>query len=288
MIKRRKPSAAATSLRARRRRRMTPALRRLARWSLIIALPVGGYGAFVLSGMPDGQRFIAGAVDQGLAATAALGLVVANIEVEGRETTEAAMIMAALGAERGTPILAVSPQRAREELEKLPWVRSAAIERRLPQTLYVRLVERRPLAVWQHEGKHELIDQRGEVIPVRDLSRFSRLPTVVGDTAASHAPRLLEMLRSEPELARRVTAAIRVDKRRWNLRIDGAIEILLPEQNPAVAWAQLARLERRSSLLKRDIERVDMRFPERVVLQVNTPPPKEAAPAKPRAPGKDT
>lgn len=288
MIKRRKPSAAATSLRVRRRRRITPALRRLARWGLIIALPLGLYGAFALSRMPEGQRFVAGAVDQGLAATAALGLVVANIEVEGRETTEAAMIMAALGAERGTPILAVNPQRAREELEKLPWVRSAAIERRLPQTLYVRLVERRPLAVWQHEGKHELIDHRGEVIPVRDLSRFSRLPTVVGDTAASHAPRLLEMLRSEPELARRVTAAIRVDKRRWNLRIDGAIEILLPEQNPAVAWTQLARLERRSNLLRRDIQRVDMRFPERVVLQVNTPPPKEAVPAKPRAPGKDT
>ena len=288
MIKRRKPSAAATSLRARRRRRITPALRRLARWGLIIALPLGLYGAFALSRMPEGQRLVAGAVDQGLAATAALGLVVANIEVEGRETTEAAMIMAALGAERGTPILAVSPQRAREELEKLPWVRSAAIERRLPQTLYVRLVERRPLAVWQHEGKHELIDHRGEVIPVRDLSRFSRLPTVVGDTAASHAPRLLEMLRSEPELARRVTAAIRVDKRRWNLRIDGTIEVLLPEQNPAVAWAQLARLERRSNLLKRDIQRVDMRFPERVVLQVNTPPPKETVPAKPRVPGKDT
>ena len=263
-------------------------LRRMARWSLVILLGAGGYGAFMLSRMPESQPLVAEAIDRAIAASAALGLVVANIDVEGRETTEAATIMAALAADRGTPILAVSPHRAKEELEKLPWVRSAAIERRLPHTLYVRLVERRPLAVWQHGGKHELIDRQGEIIPVKDLGRFSRLPMVVGDTAASHAPALLEMLRSEPELATRVTAAIRVDNRRWNLRIDDGIEILLPEENPSAAWAQLAGLERRSNLLKREIRRVDMRFPERVVLQVNTPPPKEAAPVKPRVPGKNT
>jgi len=73
--------------------------------------------------------------------------------------------MAALDAARGTPILAVKPSRAKEQLESLPWVRSATIERRLPGTLFVRLVERRPLAVWQHGGTQELIDREGTVIP---------------------------------------------------------------------------------------------------------------------------
>jgi len=41
----------------------------------------------------------------------------------------AATIMAALAADRGTPILAVNPSRAKQQLESLPWVRSAAIRR---------------------------------------------------------------------------------------------------------------------------------------------------------------
>ena len=44
-------------------------------------------------------------------------------------------------------------------------MRSAAIERRLPGTLFVRLVERHPLAVWQHDGKQELIDRDGDGDP---------------------------------------------------------------------------------------------------------------------------
>ena len=81
--------------------------------------------------------------------TARLGLVVTDVKVEGRETTDRETILAALGAGPGTPILAMSPGRAKEHLESLPWVRSAVVERRLPDTLYVRLVERKPLTAWE-------------------------------------------------------------------------------------------------------------------------------------------
>jgi cell division protein FtsQ len=272
-----------------RRRRITPAMRRAAALAVLVVLAAGLYGAVVLSRLPIGQAILAGAADRALAASAALGLVVGDIEVEGRETTDAATIMAALSAHRGTPILAVSPGRAKEQLENLPWVRSAAIERRLPGTLYVRLVERHPLAVWQHAGKQELIDREGAVIPVKDLSRFARLPSVIGDDAASHAAALLDTLAKEPDLAARVTAAVRVDERRWNLRIDNAIVVLLPEESPGDAWARLAALERTNSVLKHDIQTVDMRLPDRLVLRAAAPPPSEAAPAKKARPsGKST
>ncbi len=274
---------------SRRRRRIAPAMRRAALWAIAVALAAGGYGAVVLSRLPMGQAILAALADRALAASAALGLVVVDIEVEGRETTDGATIMAALNAERGTPILAVSPSRAKQKLESLPWVRSAAIERHLPGTLLVRLVERHPLAVWQHAGKQELVDRQGAVIPVRDLTRFARLPTVVGDDAASHAAALIEILARQPDLAARVTAAVRVDGRRWNLRIDNAIDVLLPEANLGATWARLAALERANRLLQRDIQTVDMRLPDRLVLRAAGAPPREAAPAKKaRASGKST
>jgi cell division protein FtsQ len=222
--------------------------------------------------------------------TGRIGLVVTDIQVDGRATTDRETILAALDAHYGTPILAVNPARARQQLEALPWVRSAAIERRLPGTLYVRLVERRPLAVWQHDGKHELIDRDGTVIPVTDLSRFAKLPTVVGDDQARRgAAQLLDLLANEPSLAARVTAAVLVGDRRWNIRIDHMIDVMLPEDDMSGAWAQLAQLERSNRILQRDVQVVDMRLPDRMVMRVNEPPPKDPPAAKkPHAVGKNT
>jgi cell division protein FtsQ len=264
-------------------------VRHAALWSLPLVIAAGCYGVGVASRTPAVAAVLTDAADRLVAVTAALGLVVAEIEVEGRETTDAATIMASLDAARGTPILGVKPSRAKEQLEALPWVRSATIERRLPGTLFVRLVERRPLAVWQHGGTQELIDRDGTVIPVSDLSRFARLPTVVGENAAAHAAALIDMLAGEPELALRVTAAVRVGDRRWNLRVDDAIDVLLPEDDPAGAWSRLAQLEQTSSVLKRDVQTVDLRLPDRLVLRVTGGPAHEAAPVKkPRPTGKPT
>ena len=261
------------------RRRKVGFSRRVLRLGLWIAVPVlisgGVYGAVRLSRSPLGQSLLQSAADRMIQGTGLLGLTVADITVEGRETTDRETILEALGVGLGTPILAANPTRAKEQLEALPWVRTAVIERRLPDTLYVRLVERKPLALWQHGGKLDLIDREGAVIPVARLDRFAKLPMVVGEGAASHAAELLEMLASEPDLAARVTAAIRVGDRRWNLRIENTIDVLLPADETASAWSQLARLERSSAILKREVLTIDLRLPDRLVLRVSPESSKE-------------
>lgn len=212
-----------------------------------------------------------------IAQTAHLGLAVADIEVEGRVMSGRDAILRAVGAERGTPILAVSPTEAKAQLEALPWVRSAAVERRLPDTLHIRLVERTPLAFWQRQGKLFLIDQDGTVITGDRLDRFPGLIVTVGEDAPRHAAALLDMLASQPNLSGRVVAAVRVGGRRWDLHLDNGIDVELPEERPEDAWAQLAQLERSNRLLARDVQVVDMRLPDRLVVRVAPEPPKESA-----------
>jgi len=249
----------------------------------------GVYGGAQLSRFPAAQSALQSVVDRMVVGTGLLGLTVSDVTVEGRETTDRETILAGLAAKPGTPILAVNPRRAKEQLEALPWVHTAVIERRLPGTLYVRLVERKPLALWQHGGKIELIDRMGAVIPVTPLDRFAKLPMVVGEGAAAHAAELIDMLACEPDLAVRVTAAIRVGDRRWNLRIDNTIDVLLPAHDAAGAWVQLARLERSSALLQRDVQTIDIRLPDRLVLRVSPETPKETPMSKKgRPPAKNT
>jgi cell division protein FtsQ len=267
-----------------RRLRRPGFLRRHGWRTMLIAVPAviltALWGAVQLSGSPLGRAALDRTVDKMLGASALLGLTVSDIEVEGRETTDRETILAALAAGPGTPILAVNPTRAKQQLEALPWVHHAVVERRMPGTLYVRLVERKPLALWQHGGRIELIDRDGGVIPVTRLDQFAKLPMVVGDGAATHAAELITMLATEPDLAARITAAIRVGDRRWNLRIDNAIDVLLPAEDPAGAWSRLASLERSDSILKREVQTIDLRLPDRLVLRVTPEAVKEAPAAK--------
>jgi cell division protein FtsQ len=276
----------------RQRRAAASRLWRAGRWlalPFVLCLSLGGAAALGL--VPPVQR-VGGVVETWLIdRSAALGLRVADIRVEGRVTTDRTTILAALGAGPGAPILAVDPALSKRRLEALPWVSSALIERRLPDTLYVRLVERKPLALWQHDGKIQLIDETGAVIPVGRLDRFAKLPLVVGADAARHAAPLLAILAKEPDLAGRVTAAVRVRGRRWNLVLDGRVDVLLPADDAAAAWATLAHLERSSAILEREVESVDLRLPDRLVVRLAPQAlPKAAAPAagKGHPPAKNT
>jgi cell division protein FtsQ len=144
--------------------------------------------------------------------------------------------------------------------------------------------------VWQHDGKQQLIGRDGDVIPVTDLSKFAKLPTVVGDDAPKYARDLIDMLSKEPGLFARVTAAVRVGGRRWDVHIDRDIDVMLPEDGADSAWQHLAELERNQALLNRDVQTVDMRLSDRLVIRTIAAEPKDAVPAKkpPHLAGKPT
>lgn len=204
-----------------------------------------------------------------LAGSADLGLRVEEVLVEGRQRTDSDLILARLGLALGRPILAIDPAAARAELEALPWVRSASVERQLPGTIFIRLSEREPLALWQEQGVIRVLDHSGEVISGIEPRRFAHLPLVVGADAPPHAAGLIAVMNSEPELRERVTAAVRVGGRRWNVQIEGRIDVRLPEADAAAAWAQLARIERQQGLLSRDVIVIDLRLPDRLVVRTD-------------------
>jgi cell division protein FtsQ len=203
--------------------------------------------------------------------------------VEGRVETAAADILAALGAERGSPLLGIDVAMAKTRLESLPWVKSAVVERHLPDTLKVRVEEHKPFALWQLGRRLSVIDREGVVIVREDVARFADRPLVVGKGAELRAAEILDLLASEPALRAEVEAAVLVSGRRWNLRLKGAIEVRLPEEGTKEAWHRLARMAREEALLTRAITIIDLRQPDRAIVRL-TP---EAAQA-PEEPGEST
>jgi cell division protein FtsQ len=267
------------------RRKPWPRGRRLAViWggaAAAMALVTGGVVWLVVGGWVDRQL---AALDRTFVATSAeLGFTVERVLADGRNETTSSQILSAVGVQLGEPIFSVDLEAARARLLALPWVATASIERRLPETLYVRITETAPLALWQQQQRLHLLGRDGRVIADAPIERFANLLVVVGPDAPQTAGALLDMLQSQPELRRRVTAAIRIGGRRWNLRIDNGIDVKLPADNSADAWAELARLERDFGILGRDLTVIDLRLPNQ--LQVHLAP---AAVAREQGKGDDT
>jgi len=260
----------------RRQRRMV--LPVAAAGALICAI---GAGVSLLHAVGRGANFQERIAD----ATGTLGLRIAHVDVDGRVKTPEVLLNAAIGAIPGAPILAYSVSAARARIESINWVESATVERRLPNTILVRLVERRPFAVWQHDGKFRLIDRDGQVVTDSNVADFaSQLPLVVGTGAPQAAAALMDALAAQPDIEKRVTAAVRVGERRWNLRLANGIDVLLPEGAEPQALAKLAELEAQHQLLDRPLQAIDMRLPDRLVFrpqpQTHVADPKDATAAR--------
>jgi cell division protein FtsQ len=191
-----------------------------------------------------------------------------DVTVEGRDYVERSAILAALNVKSGDSLLGIDLQASRQNLEAIDWVASATVERRLPDTLYVTLVERRAVAIWQNGEEYTLIDRDGRTV------RASRMPPgaetlllLGGPGAPEHVGELLLLLAYEPVVARQLRAAVWVGQRRWNLILNNGVEIWLPEEDAVAALQQLAKLDDKHRLLSREFGVVDLRLPDKLYLR---------------------
>ncbi len=212
--------------------------------------------------------------------TAAAGLRLEALTVEGRKMTRPEDVLAALEVSRGSPILTIDVAEARAALEALPWVKAAQVERQLPNTVHVMIQERTPYALWQQASQYTLVDRDGQpIVTVPEADPALKL--IVGPDAPKYAKELFDTLNTVPDMAARVRAAVRVGGRRWNIYLDHyehGIAIRLPEKDVAAAWERLASLEHDYKILARDLDFIDLRQNDRLIVRLHTDP--NAAPEK--------
>jgi len=198
---------------------------------------------------------------------ATFGFKLKVVRVKGASDLATADILKAAGIYKDQPLLGLDLDSLRRRVEGVGWVKSAQVVRLLPDTLELRVVERRQLAVWQHGGKSYVIDDQGQVIPEANPDRFAKLPLIVGDGANEFAARILPAVAARPRLMERLEAFIRVDDRRWDLRLKDGSLVQLPAVGEEAALIQLEQLDQKSRLLELGFERIDLRDPAVVAVR---------------------
>lgn len=216
---------------------------------------------------------------------AGFGLTVQEIVVRGQQNTPKELIRAAIGIRNGEPLLAFSPEAARQRLESIAWIESAEVQRNLSGNILVVVHERRPFAIWQHNNDFAVVDREGRVVSADTLDAFGPLPLLVGEGAHKNGAAVYDELKKAPEVLARTQALVYVSQRRWNLRLHNGTDILLPEGHEDAAIARLAELQKAQSLLDRPVVAIDMRLPDRLVVRQHPQPEQPATNTRGRGRG---
>ena len=202
---------------------------------------------------------------------------IGEILATGHYHTRRADLLGAIGVKPGDDMLDVDPDAVRAQVEALDWIDSAKVARLWPATLTVQVVEKEPYALWQTKGVTWLIDKKGSQITTNDIAEFAGLPLVVGDGAPLHAAALIDTLMHFPAIQRRVKASVRVGDRRWDLHLKNGIQVRLPEDGVDEALQRLTVLEQEQKIFERDIESIDLRLPDRLVVKPRGGPAESVA-----------
>jgi cell division protein FtsQ len=189
------------------------------------------------------------------------------VVAQGQYHTRESDIYAAIGVKQGDDMMDVEPEAIRAKVEALDWIATARVARLWPATLQIAVTEKEPYAIWQSKGVLWLIDRKGQKITKDDVAEFAGLPMVVGDGAPQHAVELLDILKRFPPIQRATKASVRVGDRRWDLHLKNGIEVRLPEDGIEDALHRLTVLQQEQRIFERDIEVVDLRLPDRLVIK---------------------
>ena len=257
---------------------------RLAGWTFALFILAMGVAVLIALDVPSKAAASAGAT------IGRAGFVVNGYQIVGINRMNRALIDDVVGEELHRAAAAAGTPKApqpmvdvagiRRQLLRYGWVKDARVSRRLPDTLVIDIVERRPAALWQDKQQLALIDGDGVVLDRVAIDQMPDLPLLIGPGANAQARRLDALISSAPTLKPQLASATWVGGRRWDLSFQSGETIVLPEgDGPArEALAKFVKADRSSGLLGRGLVRFDLRVPGKMVVRLKRAPGEAIAP----------
>ena len=215
------------------------------------------------------EAFIASVSEARNALANSAGFRITSVAINGRKQLTQDEILAIGGVNGHSSLLFLNASSVREKLKADPWIAEATVLKLYPGQLRIDIVERAPFALWQRNGQMSVISEDGAVLDRYVSPRFLKLPLVVGKGAETRAKDFLALLARYPQINTVTKAAILVGERRWNLRLNDGLDIRLPEGDLGNALATLSNLDKNEHLFAKDIVAIDLREPDRLVVQLS-------------------
>lgn len=196
------------------------------------------------------------------------GFGIDQIAVEGYAELTRDEVIAFSGLDRRASLPFLDPQDMRAKLLAVPLIAEAQITKLYPDRIRIDIRERVPYALWQIEGEVKVIAADGTAIETFSDARFLRLPHVVGPESNLRVTEYAALVAAVPELSSQIRAGTLVAGRRWNLKLQNGVDVLLPEEGAAEALKAFWAVEKDAKVTERAVLAVDLRLKDRITLRL--------------------
>lgn len=193
-----------------------------------------------------------------------VGFTVNRIEIVGASPKVAKLIRQRLQISEGDSILKQTCGEIHERVMQVSWVKSATVQKNLPNILKINVAEAVPIAVYQHNSKSMLIDIDG--VFIEEVSaKPAKIPIISGPNANKKASEILSTLIKLKDIYSRLDELSFIRGRRWDITVSG-IKVKLPENDLDSALGLLTKLLKDGRINKSTVNYIDLRVPGDVVL----------------------
>jgi cell division protein FtsQ len=207
---------------------------------------------------------------------------VKNVEVTGATHTSREALAAVTSGFVGANLFKIDIDRVQAELRALPWVSRIEIEKRLPDTLRIRVTERTPWALVQSAGSLRYADENGAAFaPLLPATGDPDLPLVVANNLAD-VQRCVQLIRDlherDPLLYSRISEVRPITPHAFAIfdRDLGTV-VYTDAENLSAKWRTLYAVANAERFQRGAIEYADLRFADRIILRPVHPIPTSAA-----------
>lgn len=217
-----------------------------------------------------GLLVIIGSIASGWGATRTSVFDVDRIAVHGADRTTGDVVATAGGLEEGRAMIDIDTAAAAAAIERLPWVRTAAVTRRWPGSVTVTIAERVPVALVELADGWVLADATGRVLAKASPETAVGAPLVhvtAADEQASPPGSVLAPGANAAIAFAARAAALLPDRIRSVTAGEQGIEVRLDDRT-AVVVGPLTDLDAKLTALVTLLDRVDLRGVRTIDLRV--------------------
>jgi len=198
------------------------------------------------------------------------GFTINNIQILGIKNIPKETIIKIVNNENKSNILNVNLLNIYNNLRNNDWVEELYIERVLPNTIKISIIEKEAIGIWQYEMSNKLITKDGEIISTANINKFKiDLPIIHGNDANKNANSILKILETNKVLTKNIWSLDYINNRRWNLHFKQGIIVLLPSEGVLRAWNEIIKLQKNYDVLNLGLTELDLRNPNKILGKIS-------------------
>ena len=198
------------------------------------------------------------------------GFEIKNILISGTHNLSQDYLRNIINTQNHINILNVNLHSIYNQIIQNSWVEETYVERILPDTIKIKVLEKKPIAIWQNHKGNKLITINGDVISHANVNKFKNsFPIIKGEKSKENISTILKILETNKNFAKNIWSLTFINQRRWDLHFNQGLIVRLPSQDVIKAWQKIIKLQTNYNILNLRLTEIDLRNPEQILGKIN-------------------